>query len=279
MNLRRLSARTAAAGVTTVLTAGAIVSLGTAAADAATVSNNYTCTVAALSQTFDTTVTITGDLPLTSAPAGFPVPAGQIGLTVTATVPAAMASQLAGFGVTHARGDDFGLALGKGFAPVPIEGDVAPSATGATWTATGKNKAFVLPGAGTAAATSPKSFNLTVVTRDFGDVPVPCALSAGQAPQTLGTIALAKQTTKTTAKAKPAGKVTVMVKGNASPATSGQVVILDGKKVVGKANVKMGKAVVKLKKLAKGTHKLVASFKGNDSFKSSKSKAVTVVVK
>lgn len=278
MNLRRLSARTAAAGITTALAAGALVGLGTASAEAATVSNVYTCKIDLLSTSFDTTLTATGAIPVTQAYAGQPIPAGLIGLDVVATIDPAFAPTLAQFGVNSAKADDFALALGKGEVPIPLAGNIVTEGGATSWRATGKNAAFVLPGAGTAASAMPQAFTFTAATAAAGDVPIPCALKTGQTAQSLGSVELAKQTTKTTAKAAK-GKVVAMVKGNASVATSGQVVVLNGKKVVGKANVKNGKAVVKLKKLKKGTYKLVASFKGNDSFGASKSKKFTVKVK
>lgn len=277
MNLRRLSVRTAAAGITTALAAGALVGLGTASADAATVSNVYTCKIDLLNTSFDTTLTATGDIPLPSAPAGFPVPANTVGLDVVATIDPSFVPVLTQYGVQSARADDFGLALGTSTVPIPLAGTIVTDASGTSWKATGKNKPFVLPGAGTPSALLPKAFTFTAVA-SVGEVPIPCALKAGQTAQAVDSIALAKQGTKTTAKVAK-GKLTATVKGDASPATSGQVVVLNGKKVVGKANVKNGKAVIKLNKLKKGTYKLVASFKGNASFKASKSKKVTVKIK
>jgi len=277
MNLRRLSARTAAAGVTAALAAGALVGLGATSADAATASNVYTCKVDLLSVSFDTTLSATGEIPLPSAPAGYPVDAGLISLSVTASIDPAFAPTLGQYGVTSAKADDFGLTMGKGFVPVPVAGNIVTSGSAVSWQATGKNTAFNLPGAGNPSATLPSKFTF-IAASSFGDVPIPCTLKAGETPQSLGSIALAKQGTKTTAKVAK-GKLTATVKGDASAATSGQVVVLDGKKVVGKGNVKNGKAVIKLKKLKKGTHKLVASFKGNDAFGASKAKAVKVVVK
>lgn len=277
MNLRRLSARTAAAGITTALAAGALVGLGTASADAATVSNVYTCKIDLLQTSFDTTLTATGAIPVTQAAAGQPIPAGLIPLDVVATIDPSFVPVLTQYGVTSAKADDFALALGKGAVPIPLAGNITTDATGTSWKATGKNTAFNLPGAGTPSALLPQAFTFTAVA-SVGEVPIPCALKAGQTAQSLGSVELAKQTTKTTAKAAK-GKLTATVKGNVSVATSGQVVVLEGKKVIGKANVKNGKAVIKLKKLKKGTHKLIASFKGNDAFGASKSKKITVKVK
>ena len=278
MNLRRLSA----AGATAALAAGALVGLGTSAASAATVTNSYTCDLPkfdGLPPTFDTALTITGALPITNGPSGLPVKAGLFGAEASAAIDAQTAGILNAFGVTSARADDFGFAVGKASTPLPLKGNVVNEGGAVAWKATGTNKAFVTPDAGQFKVLLPKTFTFIAETPSLGDVSIPCALKAGETQQSVGDLTLVKQTTKTTAKAKPKGKVTVTVTGNVSKATSGQVVVLDGKKVVGKANVKNGKAVVKLKKLSKGTHKLVASFKGNGSFGKSKSKPVKVVVK
>jgi hypothetical protein len=48
MNLRHLTARTAVAGISTVLAAGALVGVTGTAANAATVTNTYTCSIPTL---------------------------------------------------------------------------------------------------------------------------------------------------------------------------------------------------------------------------------------
>ena len=176
---------------------------------------------------------------MTAAPAGLPVKANSFSLVVSATVPMGIAGDLAAFEVTHARADDFGLAIGKGKAPVPVEGDITQNGEDVTWTATGQNKAFALPGAGTANVTLPKAFTFTAES-NLGDVPIPCALKTGETASSLGTVALKIQSTKTTAKAKKT-VITVTVKGKPSPGV-GKVAVLKGKKVVGKGTLKNGKA-------------------------------------
>ncbi|MFC7493881.1 MULTISPECIES: Ig-like domain repeat protein [unclassified Nocardioides] len=283
MNLRRFAARSAVAGITTTLAAGALVAGSAGTANAATVANTYTCTVAALSSTFDTTLTVTGDV-VPTAPAGWTVPAGTLKLTATATVtdPAIQAA-LKNFGVSSARSDDFTIALGKTAAPIPLSGAVTSDGTTTTWSASGANKKFVTPGAGNVNALLPAKFTFTAETAAIPDgVAIPCELKAGQSAQSLGAVALTQQTTKTTVKKTTAkvGKVAtlvVKVKGNAGPATSGKVVVKEGKKTLGKAKVKNGTAKVKLGKLAKGKHKVVAKFQGDKSFKASKGKGVVTV--
>ncbi|MDF1606378.1 Ig-like domain repeat protein [Nocardioides sp. YIM 152315] len=282
MNLRRLTARTAVAGIATTLAAGALVAGGAGTASAATVTNTYNCTVAALGASFDTVLTATGGAPA-EAPAGWTVPAGTLKLQATAVVSdPAIQQALKDFAVSNARSDDFALELGKGDAPIPLSGAVTSDGTTTTWSATGANKKFVTPAAGKVNALLPAEFTFTAETASLGDVPIPCELKAGQSAQSLGEVALAKQKTKTKAKSTSvkAGKVaklTVKVKGNAGPATSGKVVVKEGKKVLGKAKVKNGKAKVKLGKLGKGKHKVTVSFAGGGSFKSSKDKAVVKV--
>jgi hypothetical protein len=61
------------------------------------------------------------------------------------------------------------------------------------------------------------------------------------------------------------GKLTVVVKVAGLKKPTGSIVVLDGRKKVGKATLKArskGKAVIKLKKLKKGTHKLTISYGG-----------------
>jgi hypothetical protein len=272
MNLRHLSARTAAVGISAVVAGGALVAGATTAASAATASNTYTCDVAVLSTTFDTTLTVTGDAPA-KAPAGSTVKAKTISITVQATVPSEISGTLGEFGVTHARADDFSLAVGKATASVPIEGDLGMDGEDVVWNAAGKNKAFTLPGAGATSVNLPKSFTFTAETEAFGDVPIPCALKSGQKAKSIDSVKLSAQSTKTTAKVVK-GKLQVTVKGSASPAV-GKVTVLKGKKVVGSGTLKKGKATIALKKLDAGKNKLTVAYAGSPAFKASKT-TVTV---
>jgi hypothetical protein len=246
MNLRHLTARTAIAGVTTAMAAGALVGVTTTAASAATVSNTYTCTV--LGSPTDATLTVTGDLPVPQFAAGANVPAGLV--NVTATVD-------------------------------PLSGPVA----GGAWDGKGTNKAFITPDAGAAvAAMMPKSVTVTAVLPS-GDAPLPCVLKTGTTPATLATIKLIKQATVVTAPKAVKGKVgkatkfKATVAGDAGKVRSGKLVAKQGKKVVGGGKIKNGKVTVALKKLSAGKHKLTLVFAGNGSFKPGKGKTVLTVKK
>lgn len=64
----------------------------------------------------------------------------------------------------------------------------------------------------------------------------------------------------------------VKIKESAAGAATGTVKIKRGSKVVAKAKVKNGKAILKLKGLKKGVHKLVAKYSGDKNFAKSKLK-------
>ena len=72
-------------------------------------------------------------------------------------------------------------------------------------------------------------------------------------------------------------KAKVLVKETAVGAPTGKIIVKRGKKVVGKATIKAGKAVLKLKMLKKGTNKLIAIYKGDSKFVGSKKKFKIIV--
>jgi hypothetical protein len=277
MNLRHLTARTAIAGVTTALAAGALVGIAAPAANAAEVSNVYTCTV--LGSPMDATLTVAGTLPVPQFPAGAQVPAGLVSLT--AKVDPTTAGTLGSVGATQLRIDDFALSLGKGKVAIPLAGAVS----GTTWDGKGKNKAFVTPDAGVnVGAVMPKAVTVTAVL-STGDVSLPCTLKTGTTPATVASITLTKQAATLKAPKSVKGKVGKATKfkvGVAGPngvVASGKVVAKEGKKTVGSGKIKHGKAVVTLKKLKAGKHKIKLSFAGNGSFKAAKGKTTLVVKK
>lgn len=279
MNVRHLAARTAIAGVTTALAAGALVGVSTVAANAGTAVNAYTCVTPVGSQ--ESTLTVTGVLPVPEYSAGAPVPAGLV--AVTASVDATTAGTLASFGATSLRVDDFSVSLGKGKVEIPLSGSI----TAGKWAGAGKNKAFVTPAAGdVVAAVMPQAMTVTAVL-PTGDIALNCTLKAGETAQTVATIKLNKQDTatvvakKATAKKGKLAKVSVKVKGAGGGIAAGNVVVKEGKKVVGKAKLSTkGAAVVKLgKKLKVGKHNLTVSYAGNDTFNASKAKVKLTVKK
>lgn len=275
MNIRTITARAAVAGATTALAAGALVGLGASAANAATVSNDYTCT--SVAGTFPSTVTVTGDLPVKSYYAGAKVAPGLVQAKVSATVPAQVATVLGSFGATGAHSDNYGFALGKSRVPVPVSGDFVTDDEGATtWEAAGKNGAFVTPGAGQVDARLPKSFTLTVPTETMGDVTATCALTEGQTPQTIASVLLVQQQSKVTGPAKAmkvkktkAVKIPVTVTADSGPVVIGKVVAKEGKKTLKTTSVKDGKATLDLGKLKVGKHTIKVSYLTNPSIKGS----------
>lgn len=80
---------------------------------------------------------------------------------------------------------------------------------------------------------------------------------------------------KTKIKASARGKVTVKV---APSGATGKITIKSGSKVVGTGTVKNGKVTIKLKKLKKGTYRLIATYSGNSNFTSAKTAKLTLKV-
>jgi hypothetical protein len=290
MNIRRITTRTAIAGATTALAAGALVGISTTAANAATVSNGYTCSNAGYGLAFAVPMSVSGDLPVPQYWAGASVAPNLLNLTAEATVDPAVATQLATYGISHARADDYGIALGSSNVPVPLEGDFVTDDAGATtWQASGSNKAFTTPNPGTVDGTLPTAFTLTAESSAVGDVPLTCTLNEGETAANLVTgFTLLKQSSATTAPAKATGKVgkAVMLPVSVSstslggPVSSGKVVAKEGKKVLGTATLKKGKATLNLgKKLKAGKHTITVTYKGIPSVGGSSDKTVLTIKK
>ena len=109
MKFPRLTTRIAVGGVTAALATAGLVGATTTTASAAPVSTTYTCTSALGS--FPVPVTVELSVPLTSAPAGFPVPTGLLSYKSTATIPGAAQAALDGAMVQSGKSDDFGADL------------------------------------------------------------------------------------------------------------------------------------------------------------------------
>lgn len=285
MNLRRLSVRAAAVGATAALAAGALVGATATSASAGTAENIYTCTVPVLGAQ-DVTLSITGELPVHTYPAGAPVAPNLVG--VTAAVGPATAALLDGANVTEVTVPDFTLKLGNVNVPLPLAGPVNAD-TGA-WSGTGSNKAFTTPTPGSFKPVMPQKFNISLNVTGLGALAAPCVLKAGQTANAVDEvpIVLVQQGTKmkvTAPKPVKKGKVaklSVSVKSTilTTLGAPGKVVVKEGKKVVGQAVLnKAGVANVSLgKKLKPGKHKLTVSYAGNKSWKASKA-TVTLTVK
>lgn len=288
MNLRRISARVAVAGATTALAAGALVGATGVAANAATVTNTYTCSLPNVySGDFD--LTVTGEIPVPQYWAGADVPPNLINVTASATVPADAAGLLGAAGVTGAKASDFAFALGSGSVPVPLEGDFQTSGGTTTWEATGSNTAFTTPNPGSYDAVMPSAFTMTTQQGDTDSVSLGCALKEGTTPQAIteGFVLLQQSSAMTapksaTAKASKTAKVTVNLKSSSlgTAIKGAKVVAKEGSKTLGSAKTdKKGNATISLGKLKAGKHKVTFSYAGTKSMKASSAKTTVTSTK
>jgi hypothetical protein len=291
MNFARLASRVAVGGVATALATAGMVGVTGTSASAAPVSTTYTCATPLAS--FPVAVSVELKVPLTTAPAGFPIAAGLLSFDTTATIPDAVQTVLDGLPggpVTGGKSADFGASFGGAVATAPAAWTKPAAAVGGNWvyTGTGSNLAFVLPQAGTYTITMPKSFTLTATNASGATVAAATCTSA--TPAQLGSITLSKQVSTVKAKAKPTtahkgdvvavkGKVTNEFQKLGGPVPTGKVIVKDGKKTVAKGKLKNGKFVLKVKGLKVGAHKLVVTYKGDGYTAKGKSKTLKVVVK
>ena len=290
MKIAHLASRVAVGGVSAALATAGLVGVTSTSASAAPVSTTYTCSTPLAS--FQIPVTVDIALLPTTAPAGFPVPAGLLSFNSTATIPDTVQMVLDGLPggpVTGGKSTDFGTAFGATVAPAPVAWTKPAAAVGGNWIYTGKgsNGAFVLPKAGTYSVTMPKTF--TLLATNASGATVATATCTNAAPTQLGSIALSKQASTVKAKAAPkSAKVgaVVTVKGKVKneysktggPEATGKVIVKDGKKKVGKGKIKNGKFVVKVKGLKAGSHKLTVLYKGDDFTDKGVSKELKVTV-
>ncbi|MDX6374696.1 MAG: hypothetical protein QOD98_3684, partial [Nocardioidaceae bacterium] len=202
MKFARLTTRLAVGGVTAALATAGLVGATSTTASAAPVSTTYTCTTPFGS--FPVPVTVDIALLPSTAPAGFPVPAGLLSFNSTATIPDSVQmamDTLPGGPVTGGKSTDFGTAFGDTVAPAPVAWTKPVAPVGGFWTYTGKgaNGAFTLPKAGTYSVNMPKTFTLVATNASGGTVATATCTNA--APATIGTIVLSKQASKVKAKA------------------------------------------------------------------------------
>lgn len=280
--------RSATAGAVTLAAAAALVGVTTTPATAATTATtNYSCTAPGVfTSTFP--VNMTFALLPTTAPAGFPVPAGLLSFTSTVTIPADIASQLGTFGVNGGKSDDFSTTFGPQSVPSPTVWNSATTNpdSSVTFSGKGSNAAFGLPAAGAYDVSMPSSFTM-IPTSNGAGLPVNVACTS-TAPSALGSVSLTKQVSTTKAKAPKTAKKGAAVKvkitvtneysRTGGPAVTGKVVLKDGKKKVGTATVRAGQAKVVVKKLKPGAHKLVATYAGDTYTDKSASSAITITV-
>jgi hypothetical protein len=272
MNLRNLTARTAIAGVATVVAAGALVGVGTTAANAVENVASYDCTAFGMSQGQFALKISTPVIPA-SATAGQSFAGGLLALDAQVTVPPATAATLGGAGVNGGRIDDFAGALGTTKLAAPLTfGAPAPQTDGSViLSGTGAVGAFTLPKAGTYKVLLPKAFTFTPTTAS-GDLPVTVGCTSA-APGDLGSVKVTKADATLKAKAAKAGKgykvtVTLARVDKQGAKATGKVTAKYGKTKVTKA-VKKGKAVITLPKTAKGK-KVKLTYTGDAFVKAAK---------
>jgi len=278
MNLRRITARTAIAGVTTALAAGALVGVSSTAANAVDNTTNYDCTALGASQGQFALKISTPVIPA-EATAGQSFPAGLLNLDAQVTIPAATAGLLGSAGVNGGRIDDYAGSLGdtKLAAPLKFGAPAAQADRSAVMTGSGPVGAFTLPKAGTYKVQLPSAFTFIPTTASgdlaIGGNPITVACTSA-APGDLGSVAVAKADAALKAKAAKAGKkgykvtVTISRTDKQGAKATGKVTAKYGKTKVTKA-VKNGKAVIKLTKAAKGK-KVKLSYTGDDFINAAK---------
>lgn len=284
MDFRTITARTVVAGATTALAAGALVGVTTVGASAETASSTYTCRAPADAFVSDFAITVEGGLPVPAFWAGAPVPQGLVSITAKAPLTAEQAAALGSFGITGAHSDDFALGFGSSSVPIPIAGDFTTADGATTWSAKGANDPFTTPNPGPNDIVLPSAFTMTTENAGGDFLPLACAIKTGETPATLvAGYPLNQQLSATSAKAKngkrPSIAVSVSSTSWGQTVATGKVVAKEGKKVVGSATLKKGKAVLVLsKKLKAGKHKITVSYAGTKSLKGSSAK-VTVTKK
>ena len=284
MNVSRMSRRLSAAGVATALAAAGLIGAGSTAAQAATVTNTYTCVNSGLGFTTDIPATVSGDLPVPQYWAGAAVPNGLLNITVDAVVSPDAAALLGGAGVTGARSDNFAFGLGTSSVTTPVTGLFSTTDAVTTWHGTGANDAFTTPTPGAYDIALPTTFVMTLMQGSTDSIPLTCTLKDA-APSTIGSITLLKQSSTTTVtptvikvKKGKAAVVPVSV-SNSMGAASGKVVAKEGSKKIGASTLKGGAAKIKLDVLKVGKHKITVVYPGNKSISGSSDTVVVKVVK
>jgi hypothetical protein len=283
MFVRRNLTRVAVAGVSTALAAGGLVGAASTSANAAEITGTYACSALG-NPVGNFPLTVSVPLLPPTAPAGMPIPAGLLSATAGLVAPTTL---LTGAGIDGGSVDDFAMTIGSQSisAPLAVTGITDNGDGTSTIAAAGPNTAFRTPKAGTYAVKLPKAFTFSSTAGGTPSVPVDCATDA---PATLGNIVLAKQVSVVTAKggtfkkgkvAKVPVKVVNDYSTKGGPVPTGKVVAKEGKKVLGSAKLKAGKAVISLgKKLSVKKHKVVVTYLGDSFTKAGKSKTVIVKI-
>ncbi|PUA81933.1 Ig-like domain repeat protein [Nocardioides currus] len=286
--LHTSSRRLGAAVAATALSAGALVTLATPAANAGVATNAYNC-VNALAGTVPVGVATDVTLPPT-APAGFDVPADLLDVKNKVTIPNQAKALFTQFGVTNLDMTDYKLTLGDGRVGAGSL-VVAPTAFvdngNGTSTAdiNGKNAAFTTPAADTYVVSAPVDFKLIATLANGSTAEFVCTNAA--APTSVGSVTVQANPATVTAKTKATiksgkdAKVKVKVTADNEDPT-GKVVAMIGKKKVGKGTLAdNGKVTitVKAKKLKAGKNKIKLAYAGDGFTAAGKAKVVVKVTK
>ena len=283
--------RAAAAGLAGALALGTIASVGALSpASAAEGTTTYNCTLSISPAPVPMQITGSAALPSSvesgQSLAGFPV---TMGVELPATLVQGISTLLPGLasigGSTEPLEMAFGGAGSLMTGPVSIP-QTAPTGTGNLILAgTGKTAAGKAPAPGVYNVLMPKSFTFNPVGNStiVGEQKLPTFPCSTSAPAKLGTVTVTKATSKvvtkvTNAPVTTAKRAKVLVRVKSTATNTGKVLIKKGKTVLAKGSLTGGKKVLTLTKLGKGTHKLVAIYKGDANTKASK-KAFDLVVK
>lgn len=288
MNLRTVINRGTALGISTALVAGVLVgATGTAAhARLWEASNTYTCDFGGLASG-DIEAAVGVEIPLSRYSAFTPVPGGIVPVTVTATLPANVATALAAKQVAGVASEDFGISLGASTVPAPVAGELVTEAGTTTWAAEGGNVEFTTGDVGLVNGFLPEEFGLAVTGADGATLGEGgCTLADPEPAQIITGFTLGPQSSATTAPsavtAKKGKKVVLAVSVRSTtvdePVSGGSVVAKLGSKTLGTADLVGGKAKLGLGKLPVGKHKVTVTYLGIPSVLSSTART-TVTVK
>ncbi len=289
MKFTTLSRRTAAAGAASALVAGALVGATTTAAEAAPVTNTYSCTTSAGPQNVVVDVEVPGIGSVTALQAGQAVdPGGLLVANMTFTISNDFYELLGLLGVEEMEVPNYGADFGNSRVPVePFSASVTDMEQNPddSWSSSVSTavEPFEAPSAGTRNVTTPSRFGI-VATISGEPVDVECTRS--DSAKILTTVEVSKNDSTTAAKAKNApvakgkmAKVGVTVKApNETP--GGKVILKKGKKTLDKANLdKKGKATLSYKAKKVGKNKLKVLYKGDGYTNTSSDKVTVKVVK
>ena len=257
MNLRRPAVRTAVAGVSTALAAGALVGIAGTTANAVENTTTYACSIGGFPIDLDLEVSTSVIPPTATAGRSFaPVPGG---VEATITIPEFLMPSMTLSSVYGARADDYALTLGATTIEVPLQFGALiakPDGSG-VMSGAGAVEAFAFPSAGTYEVALPSAFVFAPTTLTGGFPRMNCSSTA---PGHLGSVKVAKADSALKAKVEKAGKkyrvvVKVVRLDRQGEQATGKVTAKYGKRKVAKKltrKVRDGRAVIKLPRAAMG---------------------------